>query len=755
LFAGALTLVTAANIAGENIVDDFTQEGRLLELFTPLGKDQLLIHSLEVSEGLSSLFEMHVEVLHDNAKPFKASEILGKPVTIQLNQNPSTGNLRYFSGIVNRLSQGDAVEWFSFYYLTVVPHVWLLTQRKQSRIFMDVSVPDILKQVLDGFTLKVNLGGTYKPRTYCVQYAETDWDFASRLMEEEGIFYYFVHEDGTDKLLLGDAPAHHFPCPDRSEYTFRSWRTGGEDFDDNPIQSFVSDFQLQTGKVTFWDHNFQMPKQNFKVEQIGNFPSGDSHTLESYLYPGGYAKKFDGVDRTGGDKDSDLQNIFEERTLVGKNVKDSIDSTYSVSKGTSVASLLTPGYRFTLSNHLDPDVNGEYVLTAVQHSVKQTPDYVSNEPVAAAYANSFECIPYAKQDAPPFRPLRRTPRPIIYGTQTATVVGKDGDEISTDKYGRVKVQFHWDRYGQNDLASSAWVRVAQGWAGNKWGMMFIPRIGMEVVIQFLEGDPDQPIITGCVYNAMAMPPYTLPDNKTRSTIKSNSSLGGSGFNEFRFEDKAGEEQIFIHAQKDEDIKVLHDCKESIDNDRHLTVGTNQYELVKSDKHMHVTGDHKEKVDGSISRHAQGAIQEKTDQRYAMDAAQEVHIKAGMTCIIEAGVQLSLKVGGSFIDINPGAVTISGAMVMINSGGSAGSGSGSSPDSPTDAKPSADDKSGEVTKAPDPPSEKPDKYSPNAAAMVAAAQSGAAFARGGGGGGGAPEAPQLSDAQRAELLGMLE
>lgn len=357
----------------------------------------------------------------------------------------------------------------------------------------------------------------------------------------------------------------------------------------------------------------------------------------------------------------------------------------------------------------------------------QNPAYPGHENQENYYVNQFKCIPFG-QNAPAYRPPLKTERPTIEDAQTATVVGPSGQEIFTDKYGRVKVQFHWDRYGQYDAGSSCWVRVAQPWSGNKWGAMFIPRIGMEVLVHFINGDPDHPIITGCVYNAEAMPPYELPDNKTRSTIKSNSSMGGGGFNEFRIEDKAGEEQIFIHAEKNQDIKVKNDCKESIDNDRHLTVGNNQMEQVKSDKHLHVNGDQKEKVDGSISRQASQNIQEKAGTKYAMDSGQEIHLKGGMKVIIEAGMQVSLKAAGSFVDIGPSGVTISGAMVLINSGGSAGSGSGSSPDAPTDPTASDDDNAGESIKMPSPPSE-PEAFSPDAQAMAAAAASGTAFTQG--------------------------
>ncbi|MEP7076125.1 MAG: type VI secretion system tip protein TssI/VgrG, partial [Acidobacteriota bacterium] len=585
-----------------------TQEGRLMELFTPMGKDHLLIRKLEVTEGISQLFTMDLEVLvyeGPDGQRMKTTvatpdSILGKPVTIVLNQNPEANEFRHFSGIVSRVSQGTRVEQYSVYHLTVVPHVWLLTQKKQSRIFPDMSVTDILTKVFTGFTIKNNLSRTYKPRTFCVQYAETDWDFASRLMEEEGIFYYFVHEDGTDKLLLGDAPGHHNTTPNKSEFPYYVEVTGSEP-EGNPILSFFTDHQLQTGKVTLWDYNFQLPTQNFSIEQPTRSSVPDQNKLESYVYPGGYAKKYDGIDKTGGEKSDDLQNIFSDRAKTAKDGMDSLDSMIVVSHGISRCSPFTAGHRFTLGKHPNKDLNKGYVLTTVRHTANQRPEYGSlpeDETRKTPYANDFECIPYGSE-APPFRPLQKTARPIIYGAQTATVVGPSGEEIFTDKYGRVKVQFHWDRSGQFDPSSSSWIRVAQGWAGNKWGIMFIPRVGMEVIVHFQDGDPDQPIITGCVYNPGTMPPYTLPDEKTKSTIKSNSSKGGGGFNEFRFEDKKGSEQIYIHGEKDQDIQIKNDNKQKIGNDQHLSVVADQKEKIGGDMHLHVVGDIKEKVDGSI------------------------------------------------------------------------------------------------------------------------------------------------------------
>jgi type VI secretion system secreted protein VgrG len=291
-------------------------------------------------------------------------------------------------------------------------------------------------------------------------------------------------------------------------------------------------------------------------------------------------------------------------------------------------------------------MNKSYLLTEVHHVASVGGSYTDGVggDASSSYSNRFVCIPHAV----PYRPRRMTPKPVIQGVQTAVVVGPSGEEIWVDKYGRVKVQFHWDREGKRDEKSSCWIRVSQNWAGKRWGAMFIPRIGQEVIVSFLEGDPDQPFITGSVYNAEQVVPYDLPKEQTKSTMKSDSSKGHGGFNELRFEDKKGGEQIFLHAQKDMDLRVKNDAREWIGKDRHLIVKGKQKELVEGDKHLNVKMNHSEKV------------------------GQVLSIKAGQKVVIEAGMEISLKAAGGFIDIGPAGIYISGTMVYINSGGSAGS-----------------------------------------------------------------------------------
>jgi len=350
---------------------------------------------------------------------------------------------------------------------------------------------------------------------------------------------------------------------------------------------------------------------------------------------------------------------------------------------------LVAGYTFTLDGHDRAAFNQEYVLTAVQHYGSQ-PEAAGAEAATsggsnqAVYENDVECIPKAT----PFRPPRTTPRPAISGGQTAIVVGPSGEEIHTDKYGRVKVQFHWDRAGKYDDKTSCWVRVSQGWAGGGYGMMFLPRIGQEVIVDFLEGDPDQPIITGRVYNASQMPPLDLPAEKTRSTIKSSSSKGGGGANEIRFEDKKGDEQLLLHAEKDLNFRVKNDRREHVGNDRHLVVARDKIQKVERDEHSlvdrdqitEITRDHSLKVgknqsieigaDRSLT--VTGDVHEAYKANHSQEVGSDLYLKA-MGVVIEGMKELTVKVGGSFLKIDSVGVTISGPQIKLNSGGSAGSG----------------------------------------------------------------------------------
>lgn len=664
-----------------------TQDNRLMRIATPLGKDYLLINTFTAYESLSQLFSIDIELLkEENEVTFTPTTIdpkslLGKGITITVETEEKTS--RHFSGMINQFSQGNRDVRFSYYNVTVVPHVWILTQNIQSRIFQQMSVPDILKKVLEGFDVKYEMQGTFEPRNYCVQYRESDFDFASRLMEEEGIYYYFMHEEGKDLMVLGNTSQSHRDCPTKKDIQFFVSVGDMDDFV-GTVNSFLSGYNLQTGKVTLWDFNFQLPDKKLDASETSVYSFGDSQKLESYDFPAGYARKYDGIAKDGGEQSGELNKVFNDRTSTTKYWIDELDSRCTVATGKSDSPSITAGHRFNLKNHPNNDLNKTYTIVSAQHIAKQNPSYASDEQSPQPYSNTFTCI---EQGAgkPGFRPKRVTRKPIVHGSQTAMVVGPSGEEIFTDKYGRIKVQFHWDRDGVNDASSSCWVRVAQTWAGNKWGSVYIPRIGMEVLVHFLEGDPDQPIVTGCVYNPKTMPPYTLPEHKTKSTIKSNSSTGGGGFNEIRFEDKKGSEQIFIHAQKSEDIRVKADRRELIGNDRHLRVMRDKREFVKRDKHVIIERDQIEKIKRDKHRLVEGNISYETSGNYSHKIAGNHALKidgnsstaaggnvsiTGNIVVVEATTNITLKCGGSSININSGGIQIIGSpMLMLNSGGS--------------------------------------------------------------------------------------
>jgi type VI secretion system secreted protein VgrG len=717
---------------------EYTQENRPIAVTTPLGPDALLLVGFHGQEGISQLFHFQLDLLAENDTNVPFDQLLGQRVTVEV-MLPQEEK-RHISGICSQISQGGQDFTFTAYRLDIVPQFWFLTRRAQSRIFQQMSVPDILKKVLQGIDVTYELQGTFHPRDYCVQYRETDFNFASRLMEEEGIYYFFKHTADGHKMVVANTPQSHPDLPPGSTIIYEEVEGGVREED--RIHAWEKTQELRSGKYTLWDHSFELPHKHLEAEQTiqESVPVGKvahklklpaNAPLELYDFPGEYAQRFDGVDPSGGDRAGDLQKIFEDnKRTVGIRMQEEALPGIEIRGGGNCRHFVS-GHKFTLQRHFNAD--GGYVLTGVEHSARISGDYRSNQGGGFHYSNSFACIPVAL----PFRPQRRTPKPFVQGTQTAVVVGPAGEEIFTDKFGRVKVQFHWDREGKVDANSSCWVRVGTTWAGKRWGAIHIPRIGQEVIVAFQEGDPDQPIIIGSVYNAEQMPPYTLPDNKTRSGIKSRSSKmeGVGGFNEFRFEDKKGAEQIFIHAERNQDIRVNNDLFETVGGgkaggevgDAHFLVKRDRFSRVKRDEHWKVEKDQNGKVGGTLSLKVGMNVEEKVGMKYAVDAGMEIHLKSGMNLVIEAGATLTLKVGGSFINLNPAGVFVQGPMVMINSGGAAGSGQGAQPTDPEDPK-EADTAEGGQKDAPPPPPPpvKATTFSPAALSMRRAAQSGTPF-----------------------------
>ncbi len=653
----------------------YTQKDRLISLQTPLGEDVLLLQTFRGYEGISQLFRFQLDLLSENPS-VAFDQIVGQRVTITIKL--ADGSERCINGFVSRFAQSRTDERFAHYQAEVVPWLWFLTRAADCRIFQNMTVPDIITKIfkdLDFTDFKNSLQGSFEPREYCVQYRETDLNFVSRLMEQYGIFYFFEHEKDKHTLVLANSSTVHQPCPGQAKARYELLAGGLEDED--VITGWQIGQELRPGKYALTDYNFETPGTDLAVNEPSIVKVGGNSNYEIYDYPGEYFKKAQGED------------------LVKVRMQEE-EAAHLVASGAGTCRAFSSGYRFNLVEHYRKDTNDSYVLTEVQHVASAGASYSTGELGArASYSNHFTCVPQSV----PYRPPRVTPRPVVQGPQTAMVVGKSGEEIWVDKYGRVKVQFHWDREGKNDENSSCWIRVSQPWAGKGWGGIWIPRIGQEVVIEFLEGDPDQPIISGRVYNGDSMPAYTLPDEHTKSGFKSYSSKGGGGFNEIRFEDKKGEEQVFIHSEKDLDVRIKSDRREWIGRDRHLIVKRDKREQVERDRHdlskrdlleqierdHHLTVKGKEaiQVSGSHSFAVQGDVNEQFSANHSEQVTGSYYVK-GMNVVIEGMTQLTIKVGGSFVNIDPSGVQIVGPMVMINSGGAPGSGMGGNLVSPMSA-----------------------------------------------------------------------
>jgi len=527
----------------------YTQTDRPLAITTPLGKDVLLLTGLRGHEAISRLFSFKVDLLVEAQKEIRFDRILGQNVTVQMGL--LDGEKRYFNGLVKRFSQGARDEHFVFFHAELVPKFWLLTKKVRSRIFQHLSVPDILRKVLTGLDVTYELSATYYERDYCVQYRESDFDFASRLMEEEGIYYFFRHADGSHQLVVTDNT--NPSVPGQANVIYEEVSRGV--VPDMRITAWEKSQELRSGEYTLWDHCFELPGKHLEashktIESVTagkvthKLHVGGNDQLEIYEYPGGYAQRFDGIDRAGAPRPRDLKRIYEDRDRTVKIRMEQEAVAALEIRGSSDCGQFAAGHKFTLQRHFD--ANGPYVLTGIEHDAHMS-GYRAGEPPDFRYENHFTCIPSALR----YRPQRLTPKPVIAGMQTATVVGPEGEEIFCDRYGRVKVQFHWDREGKKDANSSCWVRVAQVWAGKGWGAFFWPRIGHEVVVIFEEGDPDQPLIAGSVYNAANMPAFKLPAAKKFAGIKSATVQGAAGqnYNGIIFVDEQGKEHLAIHSER--------------------------------------------------------------------------------------------------------------------------------------------------------------------------------------------------------------
>ncbi len=632
----------------------WTQASRKLAIATPLGDDVLILQRFKLVDEISRPFSIEVQLYSEDTE-IDYDAIVGENVTIRLETDQ--GGTRFLNGYVSRFVQGggEGSDAANVYSATIVPWLWFLTRSADCRIFQNKKIPDIIKEIFADFgcgeMVEDALTGEYQELEYVVQYRETGFNFVSRLMEHEGIYYFFKHEDGKHKLVLADAPSAHTEAEGYATIPCHA----GSMMDQQGITEWSLEKRLMPGRHSLRDFDFKVPSKdlNSEKELKGN------HALagwEVFDYPGDYLEKAHG--------DTRAAMRIEEFAM-----------HHSVAKAKSDARGLTVGSKFTLSGAARTDQDGDYVVTSMICEATEDSFGKPSDNPAELFKSSFTCVPADVQ----IRPRRTTPKPLINGPQTAIITAPDGEEILTDEFGRVKVKFHWDRWSPSDDTSSCWIRVAQLWAGKKWGAMFIPRKDQEVIVEFLEGDPDRPIITGRVYNGECMPPYPLPDNKTMSTIKSNSSKGGEGFNELRFEDKKGEEQVFIHAEKDLHIRVKNDRVVHIGNDHHEIIVNDSHSEVQHDRSETIANDHKEdigndrnvKIGGKEAVEITGSQSLKVDgdvlQQYAGDHSEEcagqVSIKAD-TLAIECDTNITLKVGESYIAIDSSGINIKTTKLTI-------------------------------------------------------------------------------------------
>jgi type VI secretion system secreted protein VgrG len=624
----------------------YTQITRHLEVATPLGDNVLMLTQLRGQEGISRLFHFDLELVSENPT-LDLTSIIGKNITARVRQADDQD--RFFNGIVSRFSQSGATGNLISYHVEMVPWLWMLTRTADCRVFQNMTVPDIILQVFGfyGFTdFRNALQATYPEREYVVQYRETDFNFVSRLMEQYGIFYFFEHLNGSHIMVLADSNAEFKPCPSQSAVRYQTTLEATV-ADEDVVTAWTHEQAMRPGRYSLMDYNFKTPAVNLQVNVNSVLPPPGGMPFEVYDYPGEYVE------------------IDVGSALATVRMQEEEGQTVLID-GAGNCRTFVSGFTIQLFEHPRASENKTYVLTSVQHMATEGTYETGSAAGGFTYSNHFTALPVDVS----FRAPRVTPKPVIQGLQTAIVCGVPGTEIYVDEYGRIKVQFHWDRINMRDENSSCWIRVSQIWAAKRWGVVFLPRVGQEVLVGFLEGDPDQPIVTGCVYNGDQTQPYELPTYQTRSVVRTDSTPGGGACNEIRFEDKKGNEELYMHASGEMNIHVEVNRHETVKKERHLEVYGNQIESIGWDKHLKVKYDDVAEIGGKVSRKIGDDLVQEIGGSHS-EKAGNIYLKAGMNVVVEAGMQITLKVGGNFISISPAGVTIMGTMVLINSGGAPG------------------------------------------------------------------------------------
>ena len=645
----------------------YSQKDRFFRVDVPsIGEDVLLLEGFSGEEHVSEPFEFTLQLLSEETgiDPLK---VLREPIVLTVRL--PDGSDRQIHGICNRFAQHGRDEELTTYEAEIVPWLWFLSLNKDCKIFQKKTVLEIFQEIFGKYgqaDFDIKCVESYSPREYCVQYRESDLDFVSRLMEEEGIFYFFQHSGEGHKLILADDRSAVEAC--KGQEIFRVEQSPDARDDEDVITELEREHQVYTAKVTITDYDFAQPSMNLESS------ASDEDYEEIYDYPGKYTKLSDG------ERYASLR--LQEQA-----------AAQEIVRGIGRCRAFRSGYEFDLSEHYRADLNQTYFLKSVWHS-GHGGGYRSAKQ-EAEYTNEFECMPASI----PFRAPSRTPKPIVQGSQTAMVVGPSGEEIFTEKNGQVKVQFHWDRVGKRDEKSSCWVRVSHPWAGKGWGAVSIPRIGQEVIVDFLEGDPDRPIVTGRVYNAEVMPPFPLPDGGVVSGIKSNTHKG-SGYNELSMDDTPGKEKFTVHAQYNKGTTVGNDSTEKVGNNRSssvsvddslsvgsnqsVDVGANQTISVSGNRTVSVSGSETTEVSGTRSATVTGADSVATSADHSVDASGAINLTSGAAMALNAGADLEanasanikigaggtieisapggvkLVAGGTSIEMTPGSISINGA-----------------------------------------------------------------------------------------------
>ena len=614
--------------------------------------DDLQVLSFIGREALNQPFSFDIELVSTRPN-LDIEALMHKPAVLSFGANGKG----IIHGLVYGAGQGECGKRLNHYSITLVPQLAYLRHSHDQQIFQHLGVPKIIAEVLEARGILADaysfqLRETYPPREYCVQYDESDLHFIQRLCEEEGIHFHFQHSPSGHMLVFSDNQAMFRKL---QPVTYR--QDSGMAAETQVIKRFDLRAETRTSRVTRRDYNFERPSLLPEASAKSSF----APDLEDYDYPGRF------TDRARGKQ---LATRALERHR----------SDYQLAEGNSDEPTLCSGHYLPLKEHPRTEWNDLWLLLEVAHEGKQPQvlgEYITRDVAEdttdflQGYRNHFLATPWDT----PYRPPLAHPKTRMGGSQTAVVTGPPGEEIHCDEYGRVKVQFFWDREGKGNDRSTCWLRVASGWAGSGYGGIAIPRVGMEVLVTYLEGDCDQPLITGCLYHKTNPVPYELPAHKTRSTFKTLSSPGGKGYNELRIEDRKGAEQIYLHAQRDWEENIGHDQKIHVGNERHDTVEGSVFSEFKAEEHRITHLDRKTQVKADDHLRVGGSQHVRVGNRYLVEAGKEIHIYAGDKVVIDAGMELTAKAGGSFVKVDAGGVTINGPEVRLNAGGTPGTGSG--------------------------------------------------------------------------------